>query len=103
MPIYMKYDGIEGAVTAVGFEKWIELDSCQLGVHRAIAGGARGNRESSTPNFSDISVSKPQDAASTGLGDPEGAHRVESACQTPGEANRHVLHDHHSRVELRRK
>ena len=67
MPVYMQYDGIEGQVTAAGFEKWIELDSCQLGVNRAIASGARGNRESSTPNFSDISVTKPQDAASTGL------------------------------------
>lgn len=67
MPIYMKYDGIDGAVTAAGFEKWIELDSCQLGVNRAISSGARGNRESSTPSFSDISITKPQDAASTGL------------------------------------
>ena len=67
MPIYMKYDGVDGAVTAAGFEKWIELDSCQLGVNRAIASGARGNRESSTPSFSDITVTKPQDKASTGL------------------------------------
>ena len=67
MPIYMHYEGIKGAVTAVGFEEWIELDTCSLGVTRSIAGGARGNRESSTPSFSDISCSKPQDAASTGL------------------------------------
>ena len=67
MPIYMKYDGIDGAVTATGFEKWIELDSCQLGVNRSVSAGARGNRESSTPSFSDIAVSKSQDAASTGL------------------------------------
>ena len=67
MPIYMQYDGIDGAVTATGFEKWIELDSCQLGANRAVSAGARGNRESSTPSFSDISVSKSQDTASTAL------------------------------------
>lgn len=67
MPIYMQYDGIKGAVTAEGFKEWIELESCQLAVNRAISSGARGNRESSTPSFSDIAVSKTQDAASTAL------------------------------------
>ena len=34
MPIYMKYEGIEGE--AIGKHKgWIELDSCQLGVNRS--------------------------------------------------------------------
>jgi type VI secretion system secreted protein Hcp len=67
MPIYMKYDGIDGAVTSAGFDKWIELESCQMGVNRNISSGAKGNRESSTPSFSDISITKHQDAASTGL------------------------------------
>ena len=36
MPIYMNFDGITGNVTAEGHEKWIELNSCQLGVHRSV-------------------------------------------------------------------
>ncbi len=34
MPIYLKYDGIDGDVTAEGHEKWIELNSFQWGVGR---------------------------------------------------------------------
>ena len=32
MPIYMKYDGINGEVTAAGHEKWIELGGVTWGV-----------------------------------------------------------------------
>lgn len=68
MPIYMKYDGIDGQVTAAGFEKQIELQSCQMGVHRAVsAGGHGGNREASTPSVSEIVVTKSQDGASADL------------------------------------
>jgi len=67
MPIYMQYDGIKGAVSAEGFKEWIELDSFQLGVNRSVSGGARGNREASTPAVSDITCSKGQDKASTGI------------------------------------
>ena len=42
MAIYMKWDGIDGAVTTQGFEKWIELSSFQWGVGRAIGTAARG-------------------------------------------------------------
>ncbi len=69
MPIYMKYDGIDGNVTATGHEKWIELDSCQLGVHRNITNptGRGENREASVPAVSEIVVTKQGDAASTNL------------------------------------
>lgn len=31
-PIYMKYEGVDGSVSAAGHEKWIELNSVQWGV-----------------------------------------------------------------------
>ncbi len=69
MAIYMKWDGIDGAVTTSGFEKWIELNSFQLGVGRAIGTAARGaaTREASEPNISEIVISKRLDKASTKL------------------------------------
>jgi len=69
MAIYMKFGAVNGAVTTKGFEKWIELSSCQLGVNRNIGTAARGlkNREASEPSFSEIVVTKLQDEASTKL------------------------------------
>jgi len=69
MPIYMKYDGIDGAVTAAGHEKWIEIESCQLGVHRNITSptGRGANREAAVPAVSEIVVTKHQDCASSNL------------------------------------
>jgi type VI secretion system secreted protein Hcp len=69
MPIYMKYDGIDGGVTAQGHDKWIELHSAQLGVNRHItsASGRGTNREASAPAVSEIVVTKDQDVASTSL------------------------------------
>lgn len=68
MPIYMNYDGIDkGEVSATGHEKWIEVTSLQWGVGRGISSptGNTGNRESSAPSVSEITVSKIQDAASS--------------------------------------
>lgn len=69
MPIYMKIDGVDGSVTAVGHEKWIELDSCQLGVNRHITSptGRGTNREASAPAVSEIVVTKSLDCASAEL------------------------------------
>jgi type VI secretion system secreted protein Hcp len=69
MPIYMKYQDIDGAVTAAGHEKWIELDSCQLGTNRHVtnATGRGTNREASAPSVSEIVVTKGQDDSSTSL------------------------------------
>ena len=65
MPIYMKYTGIEGDVTAEGHEKWIECGSFQWGVGRGISSptGASADRESSAPSVSEITLTKAQDAA----------------------------------------
>ena len=69
MPIYMKYDGIKGAATAEGHKEWIELESCQLGVHRSIKSpaGRGSNREASAPSVNEIVVTKEQDCSSTEL------------------------------------
>jgi len=65
----MKWDGIDGAVTTHGFEKWIELHSFQWGVGRAVGTAARGaaTREASEPNLSEIVVTKRMDKSSTKL------------------------------------
>ena len=69
MAIYMKYEGIEGDVTTKGFEKWIDLDSMQFGVGRAITmtAGKAANRSHGTPSFSEISVTRQMDISTTGL------------------------------------
>jgi len=69
MPIYMKVDGVDGSVTATGHEKWIELQSAQLGVNRHVtnATGRGVNREASAPALSEIVVTKDLDCSSTNL------------------------------------
>jgi type VI secretion system secreted protein Hcp len=68
MAIYMKFGNVDGAVATKGYEKWIELQSMQWAVSRAVSSGAGGNtRESSSPNVSEIVVTKELDVASTGL------------------------------------
>ena len=69
MPIYMKYDGIEGDTTEEGHAKWIEVNSFQWGVGRGIASPVGGSldRESSAPSVSEITITKAQDTATIKL------------------------------------
>src|SRR5262245_33945375 len=69
MPIYMKYEGAEGSVTAEGHQKWIEVESCRMGGSRQIrnATGRGVNREASVPSISEMVLSKQLDCASTTL------------------------------------
>src|SRR5205085_2502586 len=70
MPIYMKYANIKGEVTAKKWDKWFEVDSFQWGIGRSISqvgGGGISKRESSTPDVSEITVTKQTDAATTDL------------------------------------
>lgn len=66
MAIYLKYNDLEGNVTAAGFEKWIELGSMQWGVGRGIgsADGTSGVRESSAASVSEVTVTKQLDKVS---------------------------------------
>jgi type VI secretion system secreted protein Hcp len=69
MPIYMKYNDIDGDVTADKYAKWIECNSFQFGVGRGIGSPTGGSmdRESSAPSISEITLSKAQDIASVKL------------------------------------
>lgn len=71
MAIYMNFNGTNpaGNVTAAGYENWIEVDSLSFGVGRSISmqAGSMANRESSRPSISEVTITKPLDAASGGL------------------------------------
>jgi type VI secretion system secreted protein Hcp len=69
MPIYMKYDSVQGDVTATGHEKWIEVNSFQFGVGRGLSApvGGSSDREASAPSVSEIVVTKPTDVATVKL------------------------------------
>ena len=68
MAIYMDFDGVKGDVTTADYKGWIELNSFQFGVSRAVSSGAGGaTRESSAPSISEIVVSKYLDSASPKL------------------------------------
>ncbi|MBL8834637.1 MAG: type VI secretion system tube protein Hcp [Alphaproteobacteria bacterium] len=69
MPIYMKYDGIDGSVTQKGHEKWIEILSCQFGAARSMTtlAGRAADREASEPSISEVVITKPNDDASAKL------------------------------------
>ncbi len=69
MAIYMQFAGIDGSVTAKGFEKQIELSSLQFGVGRAISmdSGNAANRSHGRPSLSEITVTKQMENSSFGL------------------------------------
>ncbi|MBY0462861.1 MAG: type VI secretion system tube protein Hcp [Alphaproteobacteria bacterium] len=66
MAIYMKVDGIDGDVTAKGFEKMIEVYSFNFGVGRGIStkAGNSQDREATAPSFSEINITKALDKTS---------------------------------------
>lgn len=69
-PIYMNYDNlnIKGDVTAAGYENWIQLNSFQWGVARAISSPIGSSiREASAPSISDITITKMMDKSSPSL------------------------------------
>ncbi len=71
MSIYMKYSSpdVKGNVKTAGFEEQIEVYSLNWGTARAVsvAVGKSGNRESSTPSVSEVTLTKELDNASGGL------------------------------------
>ncbi len=71
MAIYMNYNALApaGNVTAQGFENWIEVDSFNFGIGRAITmeAGAMSNREATRPSLSEVTITKLLDASSGGL------------------------------------
>jgi type VI secretion system secreted protein Hcp len=69
MPIFLKYDGIDGDVTTAGHEQWIEVNTFQWGVGRGITNsdGSGADREADTPSVSEIVVTKDTDSATPNL------------------------------------
>jgi len=66
--IYIKFGDIEGGVTEDKHKGWIEVNSFQFGVARAVSSGAGGQtRESTAPSISEIVVTKVNDASSPKL------------------------------------
>jgi type VI secretion system secreted protein Hcp len=65
MAIFMKFGSLNGEVTAAGYEKWIELESCSFSASRNMSAGPGGasKREGATPNVSEIGFSKTIDSA----------------------------------------
>ncbi|MBV9834704.1 MAG: type VI secretion system tube protein Hcp [Alphaproteobacteria bacterium] len=65
MPIYMKFEGIDGDVTAANHEKWIELHSVQWGSSRNVATtGEANHRTKSAVNVNEVVVTKDRCSAS---------------------------------------
>jgi type VI secretion system secreted protein Hcp len=59
---------IKGTSSVDGHDKWITIDSLQMGVGRAISMTGNGNdRDTSNPSFSEISMTKATDIASADL------------------------------------
>jgi type VI secretion system secreted protein Hcp len=65
----MEVEGVEGSVTAKGYEKWIALESINFAVQRyaSMEVGDLSNRNAALPNFSEISVTKQTENATYGL------------------------------------
>jgi len=67
--MYMKIDGINGNVTAKGYENWISIESMHFGVNRSIHTpvGSNRNRESGIPSISALEITKLIDQSSTNI------------------------------------
>jgi len=59
---------INGESIVTGHDKWINVDSIQMGVGRSVSMvGGGGDRETSNPSFSEVTFAKSMDVASTEL------------------------------------
>ena len=67
--ILLKFDkAINGESEVAGHENWINVSSIQLGVGRSISAvGGGGDRETSNPSFSEVTLSRSTDKASQDL------------------------------------
>jgi type VI secretion system secreted protein Hcp len=66
MAIYIDFEGIKGDATHQKHEKWLDIDSLQWGVGRAIMTptGSAQNREASEPSVSEVTFTKSMDSSS---------------------------------------
>ncbi len=85
--ILLKFEKeIKGEAKVDGHDGWINVESVQLGVGRSITqSGSSATRDTSNPNFSEITLSRQTDRASTDL-------FIQAACgQSLGKAEIHFL------------
>ena len=66
MAIYIDIEGIKGDATHLKHQKWLDVDSLQWGVGRAIMTptGSAQNREASEPSVSEVTFTKSMDSSS---------------------------------------
>ncbi|MGD8560128.1 MAG: type VI secretion system tube protein Hcp [Gammaproteobacteria bacterium] len=69
MAIYLEYDGIKGNVTSGEYKDQIEISFFNFSVNRSVSmtPGSVANRESGTPQLSEIQLTKPLDNSSPNL------------------------------------
>ena len=67
MAIYVKYEGVDGDATLAEHEKWMDVQSVQMGVGRGIHTpvGSAQNREASEPSVSEVTLTMGMDRSST--------------------------------------
>lgn len=78
MPIYMKIEGVDGDVTAQGYEKWHELFSYSWGESNAGAAGGGGGGGAGKVTMQDFNV-----MMRSGRGAPIIAHACAAGTQLP--------------------
>lgn len=64
MAIYIKNDKLKGSVTVSGFEETVELNSFQFGAGVGVTSARGGDRTTSEPSVSEVTVTKETDKAS---------------------------------------
>ena len=78
MPIYMKYEGIDGDVTAQGYERWHEAFSFSWGESNAPSHAGGGGGGTGKVSMSDLNV-----MMRSGRGSPQFAHICASGSLLP--------------------
>ncbi len=85
---------IKGESDVEGYKDWIRADSVQLGVGRGISTiGGGGDRETSAPSFSEITLTKATDLSSADL-------FMQATCgESLGKADLHIVNVRDKKVE----
>jgi len=67
--IFMHVEGIAGSISAHGYADWINVDSLEFGIQRAVTTkmGSAVDRDSRVPQFSDMLITKSLDKSSCQL------------------------------------
>lgn len=56
MPMYIKFDGVDGESTEAGHKDWILIESFTWGLENSAGGGAGGGGGAGKASFSDLSI-----------------------------------------------